>query len=375
MYVIAKFDFYLASSILALVTIGLIMVTSASVALESGPVSYALRHAVYVTSALCLFIFVLNIELSVWERIHRLCLVGAIVLSVMVLIPGIGIEVNGSRRWINLGFMTLQASEWIKFLVLIYLAGYLARTQASLRHEPRALLRPTLSIAALLTFVLFEPDFGTTVVLALTTVGLFFVAGVRILHFLAIGVLGACALVLLILLQPYRLARIASYLDPWSVAFSSGYQLTQALIAFGRGEVFGVGLGEGIQKLSYLPEPHNDFILAVIAEETGFFGVAVIVMLFTVIVLRFLGIGAKAVKADRIFAGLLAYGAGFLIGIQAFINMGVSSGMLPTKGITLPFVSFGGNSLWVTAAITALVFRVKYESSGSLREIRRRGQV
>ena len=372
---IAKFDFYLASSILALVTIGLIMVASASVALESGPVSYALRHAVYVTSALCLFIFVLNIELSVWERIHRLCLVGAIVLSVVVLIPGIGIEVNGSRRWINLGFMTLQASEWIKFLVLIYLAGYLARTQASLRHEPRALLRPMLSIAALLTFVLFEPDFGTVVVLALTTAGLFFVAGVRIRHFLAIGALGVCALVFLIILQPYRLARIASYLDPWSVAFSSGYQLTQALIAFGRGEVFGVGLGEGIQKLSYLPEPHNDFILAVIAEETGFFGVAVIVMLFTIIVLRFLSIGAKAVKADRIFAGLLAYGAGFLIGIQAFINMGVSSGMLPTKGITLPFVSFGGNSLWVTAAITALVFRVKFESSGSLREIRRRGQV
>ena len=372
---IGKFDWYLSFSILALVTIGLIMVASASVALEIGSVSYALRHTLYVTSALCLFIFVLNIELSFWERVHRLCLVAALILAVLVLIPGIGVEVNGSRRWINLGFMTLQASEWIKFLVLIYLAGYLARTQASLRNEPRALLRPILSIAVLLTFVLFEPDFGTAVVLAITTVGLLFVAGVRIRHFLAIGALGSFLLVLLIILQPYRLERIASYLDPWSVAFGSGYQLTQALIAFGRGEVFGVGLGEGIQKLSYLPEPHNDFILAVIAEEAGFLGVFIIVMLFTVIVLRFLRVGAKAVRADRIFAGLLAYGAGLLIGIQAFINMGVSSGMLPTKGITLPFVSFGGNSLWVTASITALVFRAKFESSGSLREIRRRGQI
>ena len=164
---IGKFDWYLSFSILALVTIGLIMVASASVALESGSVSYALRHTLYVTSALCLFIFVLNIELSFWERVHRLCLVAALILAVLVLIPGIGVEVNGSRRWINLGFMTLQASEWIKFLVLIYLAGYLARTQASLRNEPRALLRPILSIAVLLTFVLFEPDFGTAVVLAM----------------------------------------------------------------------------------------------------------------------------------------------------------------------------------------------------------------
>ena len=368
-----RFDYYLSFSVLALVAIGLIMVTSASVALESGSISYPLRHMVYVISALFLFAFILCIELSVWERIHRMCLVIAVVLAILVLVPGIGIEVNGSRRWINLGFMTIQASEWMKFLVLIYLAGYLSRTQASLRDEPRVLLRPLAWLAIVLALTLFEPDFGTAVVMVLTTGGLFFVAGVRLRHFLTLGILVCSSLVLLIIVQPYRLERIVSYLDPWSVPYGSGYQLTQALIAFGRGEVFGVGLGEGIQKLLYLPEPHNDFILAVVAEELGFLGVTIVVSLFTIIVLRFLRAGSKAVKADRTFAGLLAYGAGFLIGIQAFINIGVSSGLLPTKGITLPFVSYGGNSLWVTASITALAFRVNFELSGSLREIRRRG--
>lgn len=365
----ARFDFTLALALALLVAVGIIMVASASAALDGAGVGYSLKHVIYVVGAVCMFAIVFGIPLRVWEWGHRYCLGAALILAVVVLIPGLGIVVNGSRRWIDLGFFTIQTSEWVKLLVLVYLAGYLSRVQASVRDEPKALLRPVCWMVALVVLILAEPDFGTVVVLALLTTGMLFIGGVRLRHFVLIATAGVVTLGLLAVLSPYRAERIVSFLDPWSFAFGSGYQLTQALIAFGRGELTGVGLGEGVQKLFYLPEAHNDFIFAVIAEELGFLGATSILMLFVFVVLRAFRIARRAIAVDRTFAGFLCYGVGLLIGAQVLINVGVNSGVLPTKGLTLPFISFGGNSLLVCAALVGLAFRAHFESTAPLQRV------
>ncbi len=342
----------------AIVAIGVVMVASASVAIDDG---LLLKHLVYLAASLGALVAVLLIPLDWWRRGHRLAWLAAVTLCVLVLIPGIGLSANGARRWIGLGAFSLQAAEVCKFLFLVYLAGYLERFGGAIADDSRVLLRPLAMLAVLAILLLLQPDFGTTVVLGVTACGLLFVAGTRLRHFLAIVVLGAALLAALAVLQPYRLQRLVTFVDPWQFAFGSGYQLTQALIAFGRGEVFGLGLGEGIQKLFYLPEAHNDFIFAVIAEELGLVGALLLLALFAVLVVRILRLGRRALDAGQAFSGYLAYGVGLLLGIQCLINLGVNTGLLPTKGLTLPFVSYGGNSLMVSFAMIGLLLRIQLE--------------
>ena len=336
------------------------MVASSAVAMSN---TYIIKHIEFLLASLLGFCLVVVVPLAVWEKCHRLAWLLAVVLCLIVLIPGIGLEVNGARRWIGLGGFSLQASEAAKFLVLIYLAGYLARFEAQVADNVFTLLRPLFMVAIVGFLLLLEPDFGSVVVLGVAACGMLFIAGARLRHFAALVLASGSLLALLAVLQPYRLQRMITFTDPWSFAYGSGYQLTQALIAFGRGELTGLGLGEGIQKLFYLPEAHNDFIYAVIAEELGLIGAVAVVALFALLVVRILRVARIAVDQRRLFGGYLTYGVGLLLGIQCLINMGVNTGLLPTKGLTLPFVSYGGNSLLVSCAMLGLVFRTQLEGT------------
>ena len=340
-------------------SLGVVMVASSAMAMST---SFVVRHLVYLTMGLFCCLVVATVPLRWWETGHRVAWVLAVGLCALVLIPGIGLEANGARRWIDLGVFTLQASELAKFFVLIYLAGYLARFSEMLGDSITVLLRPLCMVAVVAALLLAEPDFGASVVLGSTAVGMLFVAGAKLRHFLLLTSLVAVAFALLVVLQPYRWQRIVSFTDPWAFAYGSGYQLTQALIAFGRGELTGLGLGEGIQKLFYLPEAHNDFIFAVIAEELGLLGALAVVGLFALLILRVLRTARTALEERRLFAGFLVYGVGLLLALQCLINFGVNTGVLPTKGLTLPFVSYGGNSLLVSCALVGLVLRAQMES-------------
>ncbi len=353
-----ELDQVMLVSWVAIVALGTVMVASASVAISG---TLLLKHGVYLIAALIGLAAMVCVPLDWWRRCHRLAWLASMVLCVLVLIPGVGLEANGARRWIGLGAFSLQAAEVCKFLMLVYMAGYLARFHGALKDDARVLLRPLGMLALLCALLLLEPDFGTAVVLSVTVCGLLFVAGARLRHFLAIVLVGAALLGSLAILQPYRLERLVTFVDPWQFAFGSGYQLTQALIAFGRGELFGLGLGEGIQKLFYLPEAHNDFIFAVIAEELGLVGALSVLALFAVLVVRILRLGRSEIGGGSFFAGYLAYGVGLMLGVQCLINLGVNTGVLPTKGLTLPFVSYGGNSLVVSCAMIGLVLRVQLE--------------
>lgn len=341
------------------------MVPSAAVALGD---SFWLRHWAYLGIAGGGFAIMLLIPTHVWLRLRVAALALAFVLCALVLVKGIGREVNGARRWIDLGVFTLQSSEFAKLLVLIYLAGFLQRYERRGSELTSGLVLPLGLIVALSALLLAEPDFGTVVVIALLTCTLLFVAGVRLRLFLLVASVALALFAALIYWQPYRLARFASFTDPWSVAFGDGYQLTQSLIAFGRGGYLGQGLGEGVQKLHYLPEAHNDFIFAVIVEELGLAGALLLMALFVVLVWRLLGVARRAAAQEHWHGSYLAYGAALLLGGQFLINVGVSTGVLPTKGLTLPLISFGGNSLIVSGLLLGLGFRVQLECDGPLRK-------
>jgi cell division protein FtsW len=343
--------------------VGLVMVASASAPLAgavAGVGPYLARHVVYLLAGLVVFGACLSVPLAVWQRLHRPLLIVAAVLAALVLVPGVGHLVNGARRWIAVGPVSVQAAEVGKAAMVIYLAGYVAKHQARLRDIGR-LVPPLGAVALLSGLYLLQPDFGSVVVLTSLCGGVLFVAGARLRHFALFALVALVALALLTLLQPYRVERLVTFLDPWSVAYGSGYQLTQALIAFGRGDWFGLGLGAGIQKLYYLPEAHNDFIFAVIAEELGLVGAGAVLLLLLVIVERMLRIARAAALEGRTFDAHLAYGAAFVIGIQTLINVGVNTGTLPTKGLTLPFVSYGGNSLLMCCGLIGLTLRVDLE--------------
>jgi cell division protein FtsW len=344
---------------LAALAVGIVMVASATAPLVETAASLD-RHLVYVGAGLALFAACLALPTAFWQRVHRPLLLGAVVLAVLVLIPGVGHLANGARRWIALGPVTLQAAEVGKVAMVVYLAGYAAKNQRAL-HEASALVPPVIALAVLAMLYLLQPDFGTVVVLSLVTAGVLFAAGARFTHFLLVALAGAVVLGLLMVLQPYRVQRLVTFLDPWSDPWNSGYQLTQALIAFGRGEWFGLGLGSGIQKLYYLDAAHNDFIFAVIAEELGLVGAVAVFALLLALVYRLLCIARTAAVEGRAFGAYLAYGAAFVIVIQTFINVGVNTGALPTKGLTLPFVSYGGNSLLVCCTLVGLAMRVDLE--------------
>ena len=333
---------------------GLVMVGSASVALTS---DYLTKHAFYLVLSGIAFAMVYAMPVGFWRNIYLAGWAVSVFIAVLVLLPGFSHEVNGAKRWISLGGFTLQAAEVAKFGVCLYLAGYLDRHSDKLVTDPKVVFVPIGMVALVVGLLVAEPDLGSAVVIAATMLGLLFLAGARLRYFFLMLVLGAGLLWVLVEVAPYRMQRLIAFLDPWSVAFGSGYQLTQALIAFGRGEIFGLGLGEGIQKLFYLPEAHNDFIFAVVAEELGAIGAIALILLMSYLVIQLLRLGWQELQRGRHFAGYVCLFVGLLFAFQFLVNIGVNTGALPTKGLTLPSVSYGGNSLIISCALMGLVLR------------------
>jgi cell division protein FtsW len=361
------FDPVLLMVVAALLLVGLVMVASASIATAErefgNPFYYLERQAFAVCLGLIAAGIAMLIPASFWERLAFPLLVFAFLLLVTVLIPGIGSEINGSRRWIPLGVLNLQVSEVTRVLLLIYLASYIVRRQADLKDSLHAFLRPLGVLLAAALLLLLEPDFGAATVLVATGLGLLFLAGVKLRHFFALVALAVCGMGILAVTSAYRLKRLTSFLDPWADPFNSGFQLTQSLIAIGRGEYFGVGLGASVQKLFYLPEAHNDFVFAVLAEEFGLVGVIVTLALFIVLIARSFQISRLAAEAGLAFQAYCAAAFGIWVGVQSFINIGVNMGLLPTKGLTLPLLSYGGSSLMVTLGWLGLLMRIAHEAS------------
>ncbi len=362
----AAVDPLLVAVVAALAALGLVMMTSASISGAErqfeAPLHYLGRQGAYLLSGLLLGALMFRLPLKIWQKLGPLLLIAGLVLLALVLVPGIGRTVNGSSRWLPLGLINLQVSELMKLVVVIYLAGYLTRHGERVRASFQGFLMPLLVLALLAVLLLAEPDFGATVVIATTALVMLLAAGVKLWQFAVLGLLASMAFAALAVTSPYRLQRLTAFLDPWADPFNSGFQLSQSLIAFGRGELTGVGLGASIQKLFYLPEAHTDFVFAVLAEELGFLGVAAVILLFGLFAWRALVIARRALERDQAFAGYLAYGIGFWIAFQAFVNMGVNMGLLPTKGLTLPLMSYGGSSLIVTCLALALLFRIDVDN-------------
>lgn len=353
----------------SLLAAGFVMMSSASMEYAAqqfgNPWFYVIRQALYITVMLLLMWATTYVPLEFWRKHSAHLLLAAFLLLLAVLVPGIGKEVNGSRRWIDFGAFNLQASELAKLFVLTYLAAYLVRREQEVRTAWRGFIKPLLVLTAMIILLLIEPDFGAVVVLLSAALGMMFLAGVRLSHF-SFVVLGSLASVaLMVSLSPYRFQRFTTFLDPWSHQFDSGYQLVQSLIAFGRGEWFGLGLGRSVQKLFYLPEAHTDFVFAIIGEELGFLGAMLVLCLFAVLIWRIFYIARNAEQLGQKFAAYLAYGIALLFAVQCAINIGVNVGLLPTKGLTLPFFSYGGSSLLVCGVMLALVCRVAFESEAT----------
>ncbi|WP_374341750.1 putative lipid II flippase FtsW [Azonexus sp.] len=371
---VAEIDYALLWSTLALLFAGLVMVYSASIAIAEGgrftnhqPAYYLIRHGVFLCIGLVAAAVAFQIPLSLWQRYAPFLFMAGVVLLVIVLIPGIGRDVNGARRWLPLGFANLQPSELMKLAAVLYAADYTVR-KINVMHDLKQAFLPMLCAMALVGMLLLkEPDFGAFVVIISIAMGILFLGGLRARLFalLIVGLLIAFAL--LIIVSPYRRDRIFGFMDPWADAFGRGYQLSHSLIAFGRGELFGVGLGASIEKLFYLPEAHTDFLLAVIAEELGFFGVLAVIALFALLVQRAFAIGRQCVQLDRLYPALVAMGMGIWFGVQSFINMGVNMGLLPTKGLTLPLMSFGGSGILANCVALAILLRVDWENRQLMR--------
>jgi cell division protein FtsW len=374
-YVFAKdaaapeYDRSLAWAALLLMAIGMVMVYSASIATAeasrytgANPAYFLMRHTIFLGAALAAAIAVFLLPVRFWQKCSPLAFLACLLLLVLVLMPGIGREVNGARRWLDLGAITVQPSELVKLAAVLYAADYTVRKHAVLKSFRRGLL-PMLAVMMFVSWLLLrEPDFGALVVIAVTAFGILFLGGMNGRHFAALVAMLALGFALLVLTSEYRMQRIFGFMDPWTDPFGRGYQLSHALIAFGRGEWLGVGLGASVEKLFYLPEAHTDFLLAVIAEELGFLGVVAVIGLFVWVVMRAFAIGRQAALRERHFAALVAQGIGIWIGVQALINMGVNMGLLPTKGLTLPLMSFGGTGLLANSVAVALLLRIDWEN-------------
>jgi len=356
-------------AVFGLLLVGLVMVTSASLTVSErngvAPFYYFERQFLSVVLGCTIAAGVLAVPIAAWKRLAPYLLIASFALLVVVLVPGIGHEVNGSRRWIRIGPLNLQPSELARWLLVTYIAIFAVRHQTELRSSTHGFWKPLAVLAAAAALLLAEPDFGAAVVLCITGTAVLFVAGARMRDFLVVCGVGAAGVAALAVISPYRLKRILAFLDPWSDPFDSGFQLTQSLIAVGRGEWFGVGLGSSIQKLFYLPEAHTDFVFAVLAEEFGLLGVLVVVFGFLVIVLRSLRLSRLAADAGMPLHACIAAGFGVWIGLQAFLNIGVNMGLLPTKGLTLPLLSYGRSSMLVTLAWVGMLLRVHHEVAAS----------
>jgi cell division protein FtsW len=357
-----------------LLGLGLVMVYSASIAIAENsrvtgqqPMYYLLRHGAYVIVGIVLAVVTFQVPMRVWQQSAPYLFTFGLVLLALVLIPGIGREVNGSQRWLSLYIINLQPSELMKLFVVIYAADYTVR-KAAYMHSLRKAFLPMFTVMLLTGGLLLrEPDFGAFAVITVIAMGVLFLGGMNWRLFAGLIVMLVIGFILLIWFSPYRMQRVIGFMDPWADPYGKGYQLSHALIAFGRGEWLGVGLGGSVEKLFYLPEAHTDFLLAVIAEELGFAGVIAIILLFAWIVVRAFSIGRRAAFLEKYFPALVAYGIGLWIGVQAVINMGVNMGVLPTKGLTLPLLSFGGSAIAATCCAIAVLLRVDWENRQLMR--------
>jgi cell division protein FtsW len=363
---IPTFDAWLVGITLLLVVLGLVMVTSSSMEVADKnfhqPFYYMKRHALYALLGIVAAGIAYSIPLSFWQNRSGTLLIISFILLVLVLVPHIGREVNGSKRWIGLGPINVQVSEISKLCTVIYLAGYLVRRRDEVRQQWSGFIKPMMVMALMMVLLLMEPDFGAVVVTMGAVIGVMFLSGMRVMQFLVLIGSSILALGFLAVAQPYRMKRLVAFLDPWADSLGSGYQLTQSLIAFGRGEWWGLGLGNSIQKLFYLPEAHTDFLFAVIAEELGLIGALFVLILLVCLVLRAIRIGKHAEQKGQDFAAYMAYGVALLFCGQFMINIGVNIGLMPTKGLTLPFLSYGGSSLVICCFIVGLLLRIDYES-------------
>lgn len=359
------YDRTLVISGIALIVLGYLMVASASlhlgVKLTGNVFHYPLRQLVHIILGVIAGAVVCMIPMDFWEKTGQGLFFIGLFLLVLVLIPGLGIKVNGSMRWLSVAGLRVQVSEAVKFIVVIYMAGFVTRHHDFVKESAYGLVKPLLLLSSACGLLLLEPDMGSAVVILTIAMGILFLSGARLQQFilLILGVLGAG--ILAVIYSKYRTARFTSFLNPWDDPFGDGFQLVQALISFGRGEWLGVGLGSGVQKLFYLPEAHTDFLFSVIAEELGFAGVVTVIVLFAVIVWRAFVIGMLAEQLGQKFCAFIAYGLGIWFAFQSFVNMGVNMGLLPTKGLTLPFMSYGGGSMIVMCCAMAMLYRVNSE--------------
>jgi cell division protein FtsW len=370
-----RYDPWLLGTSIALACLGVVMVASSSIAigegLDVGPYYFLIKHLGFIVAGTVLAGLLMRTELKTIEQRDRLLLVMCFVLLVLVFLPGIGKTVNGARRWLNFGIMGFQAVEAVKVMYVVWLASYLVRFRDEVNATWRAMLKPLGVAIALVVLLLKQPDFGSLSLILAITAGMLVLGGVHLPRMFGPVLVGLPLLAIIAIAEPYRWRRFTSFWDPWADPFDSGYQLTNALMAIGRGEWFGVGLGGSVQKLSYLPEAHTDFILAVIAEELGFVGVCLIIMLFALLVGRAFWIGLKCVEMRRHFAGYCAFGVALSLGLQSFVSIGVNLGLLPTKGLTLPLISSGGSSVLGTCAALGLLLRVSYELDRAERQVAR----
>ena len=361
----SRYDVWLAAVALALVALGLVMVASASISIAdrdfSEPFFYFWRQSLFLCGGLALAWAALTVNMKVWRHASPALLVFGIATLAVILIPGVGKEVNGSVRWIRFGPIGVQPSEPMKLFMILYLAGYLVRRSVEVRSLFSGFFKPIVVLGIIAGLLLLEPDYGTTVVIFTTALGMMFLAGVPFLRFMSWMSLVTLFLAAVVVAAPYRLERLTTFVNPWADPFGSGFQLTQALIAIGRGEWFGVGLGNSIQKLFYLPEAHTDFLFAVLAEELGMAGITLVIGLFSWLTWRAFAIARRAELVERLFEAYVAYGIGLLIGLQAFVNIGVNMGILPTKGLTLPLMSYGGSSMITHCVCVSLLLRIDHE--------------
>ena len=374
-YSTSLYDRVLLTLAVTMLLFGFVMVASASLPtaekLTGNPFHFAIRHTVYVVAGLITLLVTLAVPMQTWQQHSgKLLLVG---LALLVLVLVAGHSVNGAQRWIKIGPVTIQVAELAKLFFYIYMASYLARREEEIREALKGFIKPLALLFIAAVLLLMQPDFGTVAVMSATTIAMLFLAGAKLWQFFGVFITFMLALILLIIVEPYRMQRMLTFLEPEKDPFGAGYQLMQSLIAFGQGQFSGLGLGNSIQKLQYLPEAHTDFIMSVVAEELGFIGVVAVISLVLMLVSRALVIGRRCLAIEQRYGGYLAYGIGVWFSLQAFVNIGVASGALPTKGLTLPLISYGGTSLVVSAMAVGILLRIDHERRMSGRKVTPRG--
>ncbi len=362
-----SYDKWLLGAAVALASLGIVMVASSSIALTQSPFYYLTRHLIFIAIGVVLAGVAMRVELKEIEKYNQLLLLGCFALLIVVFIPGLGSSVNGAQRWINLGFSKFQTVEAVKVLYIVWLSSYLVRFRDEVNATWQAMLKPVGVVGVLVVLLLMQPDFGSSMLLLGITTCMLVLGGAQIKRIILPVLLLLPGLVALVIFEPYRMRRVTSFMDPWQDQLGSGYQLSNALMAIGRGEWSGVGLGASIQKLNYLPESHTDFIFSVIAEELGFVGVCGIIGLYALLVGRAFWLGMRCIEMRRHFAGYIAFGIALWISLQTFVSIGVNLGMLPTKGLTLPLISSGGSSVMMTCVAMGLLLRVSYEYNRAVR--------